>query len=87
MRAYELDPHVFLGRVANGEKMILSSANESGVLWRQNWEMRDGKYGYWLWGPFGTSWEPMSYEAAYSKVRETMALLRRKQAWEKEKMG
>jgi len=80
MRTYDLDPHTFLGRVACGEQMILAASNESGCLWREHWEMRDGKYGFWLWGPCGSAWEPMDYEQAYKRAATTMRRLRRMKA-------
>ncbi len=79
-RNYDLDPHVFLGRVATGESMALSACNESGCLWREHWEMHDGDYGFWMWGPCGSAWKPLSYEDAYSQVQKTMRLLQKMRA-------
>lgn len=72
---FRLDPHVFLGRVANGERLSLVASNPSGVLWSENWRKEDDGYHYSVWGPVGNTHGPLTYEQAYGKVRDTMKVL------------
>ena len=73
--SFRLDPHVFLGRVATGTKMLLRACNPSGELWREEWVKRDDGYHCFVIGPSGRNDGPLTYEQAYSKVTSTMKLL------------
>lgn len=72
---FNLDPHVFLGRVANGEKMNLQANNPSGTLWTECWTHHADGYHWRLVGPYGADAGPLTYEEAYKKVIHTMKIL------------
>lgn len=72
---FRLDPHVFLGRIANGERLSLVASNPSGVLWREAWRKEADGYHCALIGPCGSNTGPLTYEKAYGHVRRTMEVL------------